>query len=406
MLIFLTAVAIDIFLGIWLGLRKARKAGGAMDRATDIGTMVVFGLPAWWVGMMAIMTFAFILPVFPSSGMHSAPPPPTSLGYLMDLLWHMTLPVLVLVILGFWGRAYLTRNVVLTTLQEDFIMSARARGLTERKILFGHTLRSAAPPIVTMSLLALLASIGGGLLFEGIFSWPGNGKSLLGRRGLNDVPVLMGNLAVTTALYIAGLAILDLIYGLPRPADQGGWKGMTKRDFSQIKALWNEFRRIQFGDGRPRAARRVRPDGASRAVDRGRSRRGHALAGHDVLARQSAQREAGVGELVHVDATMPRQRAIVAERSGDHGGRRRARCTRRKCPYDYRWDLPPSDITVRLGLTGNATYQLEIVRPDGLSVSYQKTSKSTGTRDVRVSVAQNLSDAACCSSRSKLRIRP
>ncbi len=217
LLIFLTAIAIDIVLGVALGLYKARKAGSVMDRATDIGTMVVFGLPAWWVGMMAIMVFAFIWPVFPSSGMHSAPPPTSSLGYFLDLLWHLTLPVLTLVVLGFWGRAYLTRNVVLTTLQEDFIMSARARGLTERKILFGHTLRSAAPPIVTMTLLALLGSVAGSILFEGIFSWPGMGNLYWVAVGLNDIPVLMGNLAVTTMLYMAGLVILDLIYGFLDP---------------------------------------------------------------------------------------------------------------------------------------------------------------------------------------------
>jgi peptide/nickel transport system permease protein len=217
LLVFLTAIVIDIVLGVALGLRKARKAGGVMDRATDIGTMVVFGLPAWWVGMMAIMVFAFMVPLFPSSGMHSAPPPSSSLGYILDLLWHMTLPVVVLVVLGFWGRAYLTRNVVLSTLQEDFIMSARARGLTERKILFGHTLRSAAPPIVTMTLLALLGSVTGSLLFEGIFSWPGMGNLYWVAVGLNDIPVLMGNLSVTTALFMIGLVILDLIYGLLDP---------------------------------------------------------------------------------------------------------------------------------------------------------------------------------------------
>lgn len=217
LLVFLTAMVVDIILGIWLGLRKARKAGGAMDRVTDVGTMVVFGLPVWWLGMMMIMVFAFMVPIFPSSGMHSAPPPESSLGYLLDLLYHMALPVITLVVLGFWGRAYLTRNIVLGILQEDFIMSARARGLSERKILFGHTLRSAAPPIVTMSLLALLGSVGGSLLFEGIFSWPGMGNLYWVAVTLNDVPVLMGDLALSTGLYMAGLVILDLIYGLLDP---------------------------------------------------------------------------------------------------------------------------------------------------------------------------------------------
>jgi peptide/nickel transport system permease protein len=198
-------------------MRKARKAGGVLDRATDVGTMVVFGLPVWWLGMMMIMIFSFVIPIFPSSGMHSAPPPEGAFAYLLDLLWHMALPVITLVILGFWARAYLTRNIVLSTLQEDFVMSARARGLPERKILFGHTLRSAAPPIATMTVLALLGSVGGSLLFEGIFSWPGMGNLYWVAVTLNDVPVLMGNLAVTTALYMAGLVLLDLVYGLLDP---------------------------------------------------------------------------------------------------------------------------------------------------------------------------------------------
>jgi peptide/nickel transport system permease protein len=132
--------------------------------------------------------------------------------------------VFTLVILGFWGRAYITRNIVLSTLQEDFIMSARARGLSERRILFGHTLRAAAPPIVTMSLLALLGSVGGALIFEGIFSWPGLGNLYWVAVQQNDIPVLMGNLTVTTALYIGGLAFLDLIYGFLDPRVKVGGK--------------------------------------------------------------------------------------------------------------------------------------------------------------------------------------
>jgi peptide/nickel transport system permease protein len=148
--------------------------------------------------------------------MHSLPPP-GGLAYYGDLLHHLALPVLTLLVIGFWGRAYYTRNITLGILQEDYIMSARARGLPERRVLYGHTLRSAAPPIVTSALLTLLLSISGAMIFEGIFNWPGMGRLYWAAVQQNDVPVLMANMTVTTALYIAGLVILDLIYGFLDP---------------------------------------------------------------------------------------------------------------------------------------------------------------------------------------------
>ena len=224
LLLFGVAAVLDIILGVWLGLVKARRAGKMMDRSTDLVTMVLFGLPLWWLGMMFIMLFAFAIPIFPSSAMHASPPPADALGNFLDLMHHLALPVITIVLFGFWGRAYITRNLVVSTLQEDFIMSARARGLSERRILFGHTLRSAAPPIVTMSLLALVVSIGGGLVFEGIFSWPGLGNLYWQAVQQNDVPVLMADLMVTTVLFIACLAFLDLIYGFLDPRVKVGGK--------------------------------------------------------------------------------------------------------------------------------------------------------------------------------------
>lgn len=224
LLLFLTAAVIDVIIGIALGLKKAQKPNGRMDRLTSVLTMVVYGLPSWWLGMVLIMFFSYVVPIFPSGGIHSVPPPEGGLTYLLDMLHHLALPVLVLVIVGFWGRAYLIRNIVLGTLQEDFIMSARARGLSERRVLFGHTLRTSAPPIVTMALMSLLTSISGGLIFEGIFSWPGMGNLYWIAVQTNDIPVLMGNLALTTALYLMGLVALDLIYGLLDPRIKVGGK--------------------------------------------------------------------------------------------------------------------------------------------------------------------------------------
>ncbi|HAZ21487.1 MAG TPA: ABC transporter permease [Firmicutes bacterium] len=224
LLLFLTASVIDVIIGIALGLKKAQKPNGRMDRWTSIITMIVYGLPTWWLGMVFIMFFSYVIPIFPSGGIHSIPPPEGGLAYFLDTLYHLALPVLVLVIVGFWGRAYLIRNIVLGTLQEDFIMSARARGLSERRVLFGHTLRTAAPPIVTMALTSMLLSISGGLIYEGIFSWPGMGNLYWIAVQQNDIPVLMGNLALTTALYLMGLVILDLIYGFLDPRIKVGGK--------------------------------------------------------------------------------------------------------------------------------------------------------------------------------------
>ncbi len=215
-LLFTTAIFIDIVLGLWIGLKKAQKAGGTIDKATSVGTMIVYGMPTWWLGMLIIMFFAYVVKLFPSGGMHSTPPP-DGMAYYIDILYHMALPVLTLVVIGFWGRAFLIRNIVLGILQEDYIMAARARGIPERKVLYGHVMRTASPPIATMAVLSLLASVGGNLIFEGIFSWPGLGNLYWIAIEQNDVPVLMGCLSVTTALYILGLVLLDLIYGYLDP---------------------------------------------------------------------------------------------------------------------------------------------------------------------------------------------
>lgn len=216
LLLFTTAVCLDILLGLWLGLKKAQHVGRTLDKLTSMATMTVYGMPSWWLGMLILMFFAYVAKLFPSGGLHSVPPP-SGMAYYVDMLYHMTLPVLTLVVLGFWGQAFLTRNIVLGILQEDYIMAARARGIPERKVLYGHVMRTASPPIATQAILALLASVGGNLVFEGIFSWPGLGNLYWIAVEQNDIPVLMGCLSTTTALYISGLVVLDLIYGYLDP---------------------------------------------------------------------------------------------------------------------------------------------------------------------------------------------
>ena len=215
-LLFTTEVVITVALGVWLGLYAARKPNGPLDRATSMLTMITNGLPSWWLGMILLMFAAYTARIFPSGGLHSNPVPSGFSGFA-DLMWHLALPLLTLVFLGVWSTAYVTRNIVLSNLQEDFVMAARARGIPERRVLFGHTLRTSMPAIMTIAVLSLFASIAGNIIVEGIFGWPGIGNLYFIAVQQNDVPVLMSTLAIETLLTMVGFVILDLIYGFLDP---------------------------------------------------------------------------------------------------------------------------------------------------------------------------------------------
>ena len=216
-LLFTTAEIIVIIIGILLGLKAAQKAGSFLDRSIQVVSMVSASLPMWWVGMLMIIVFSYYIPAFPSGGFTSIPPPPPGIPALMDLLYHLALPVITVVLVSFGAWAYVTRSLVLGTLQEDFIMVARAKGIPERKVLYGHTLRAAAPPILTNTLLSLIASMGGAVITESVFNWPGLGRLYWIAIEEFDVPVLLGLTTVFTMLYLAAFVLQDLIYGLLDP---------------------------------------------------------------------------------------------------------------------------------------------------------------------------------------------
>jgi peptide/nickel transport system permease protein len=214
--LFSSEVVLVTILGVMLGLYAARRPNGPFDRTNSMITMITNGLPAWWLAMLAIMAFSYRFPIFPSGGIHSNPAPTHFAGFL-DYLWHLSLPLMTLVFLGVWGTAYLVRNIVLSTLQEDFVTAARARGIPERKILFGHVLRSSMPAIMTLAILGLFGSIAGNIIVEGIFGWPGIGNLYFIAVQQNDVPILMATLAIETLVNMLGFVILDLAYGLLDP---------------------------------------------------------------------------------------------------------------------------------------------------------------------------------------------
>ncbi len=211
-LLFTTGTIFVIILGLLLGMKAAQMAGSTLDKSISIFALLSYSLPMWWTGMLFIIIFAYYLRIVPSGGMMSAPPPEGLLAKIGDVLYHLALPVATYVFVSFGGWSYVTRNVVLSNLQEDFVMAARAKGLPERKVLYGHVLRASAPPIVTMIIGSLLGSLGGAMISEIVFNWPGMGRLYWNALNQFDIPVLMGNTTISMILFLASLVLMDITY--------------------------------------------------------------------------------------------------------------------------------------------------------------------------------------------------
>ncbi|HIE22844.1 MAG TPA: ABC transporter permease [Candidatus Korarchaeota archaeon] len=227
-LLFTTGTIFVILIGLFLGLKAAQSAGSMLDKSISIFALVSYSLPMWWTGMLFIIIFAYYLKIFPSGGMMSAPPPETLLARVADILYHLALPVMTYVFVVFGGWSYTTRNVVLNQLQEDFVMAARAKGIPERKVLYGHVLRASAPPIVTMIVGSLLGSLGGAMISEIVFNWPGMGRLYWNALSHFDIPVLMGNTTISMMLFLGSLIFTDLVYALLDPRVRIGAMGVRR----------------------------------------------------------------------------------------------------------------------------------------------------------------------------------
>lgn len=222
-LLFTTATLILIAAGTIIGLLAAKSAGSVWDRIVPIVAVVHSSLPAWWLGFLLVAAFAYIYPIFPAEGMVSpaVASPHTLIGYFLyldSLLSHMTLPLLSILIVGIGGFAYIIRSLVISTMGEDFVLTARARGISESRLLFRHIFRTASPAIATQAILAVAGSFAGALVTEIVFSWPGIG--LLTYTAIftgPDLPVIIGITFVLTIVLLIGLFLGEMVYGILDP---------------------------------------------------------------------------------------------------------------------------------------------------------------------------------------------
>jgi len=219
-LLFTTATIIISIIGIFLGALAGSKVGSAVDRITSTFAVVSSSFPVWWIGMLMIFLFSFVYQIFPARATPSIPP--TDPGYIVALLYHMALPVITIVMIGFGAWAYLVRNFMIGIMQEDFISAKRAMGINQKKIIYGHAIKNAAPPIITILALSLSGSLGGAIITEAVFDWPGMGRLYYEAINVLDLPVIIGATYVLTAFFLGSIFLADILYAYFDPRVRTG----------------------------------------------------------------------------------------------------------------------------------------------------------------------------------------
>lgn len=212
-----TAVAFTAAGGLLLGMNMAYRAGSRLDRALSYLASVSNALPSWWVAIVLILALSYYFGLFPSGGVMSQPPPDDPLARALDVAWHATLPILTLVLISIGPWAYVTRTILLNISKEDYVTVARAKGLPDRLIMRRYLLRVAAPPILTSVILGLAGSIGGAILTETVFNWPGIGRLYYDAIVQADEAVIVALTFIFTVVYAVARFVLEVLYVLLDP---------------------------------------------------------------------------------------------------------------------------------------------------------------------------------------------
>jgi peptide/nickel transport system permease protein len=219
-LLFTTATIIISVIGIFLGALSGSKVGSIIDRITSSFAIISSSFPVWWIGMLMIFLFAFVYQIFPA---RATPDIPSSdPGYVGALLYHMALPLITIVMIGFGSWAYLVRNFMVGIMQEDFILAKKTIGINQKKIIYVHALKNAAPPIVTILALSLSGSLGGAIITEAVFDWPGMGRLYFEAITVMDLPVIIGATYILTIFFLVSIFIADVLYGYFDPRVRTG----------------------------------------------------------------------------------------------------------------------------------------------------------------------------------------
>jgi peptide/nickel transport system permease protein len=207
-----TATVLAILIGGWIGVTSAVRRYSIFDTLATIGAMIALSIPTFWFGLVMIYIFSVELAWLPPGNQYDVGDASFS-----DLLAHLVLPatVLALVSTATWSRY--TRASVIDVMHQDYIRTARSKGIPERRILVHHTVRNALLPMITVAGLQLPALLSGALVTETVFTWPGMGRLFLDSIGYRDYPMVMGILMFSAILVLLGSLMADVLYGVADP---------------------------------------------------------------------------------------------------------------------------------------------------------------------------------------------
>lgn len=208
----LTSTLIAMAIGAWVGILGAIKRYSLFDALATVGAMVALSIPTFWFGLVVIYVFSVGLGWLPAGNRYTVGD-----GSLLNQLHHLIGPciVLALVSTAVWSR-YM-RSSMLDVVNQDYIRTARAKGVPERQILLRHALRNALLPMITITGLHVPTLLSGALVTETVFTWPGMGRLFLDSISYRDYPVVMGILMFSAVLVLLGSLIADLLYGVADP---------------------------------------------------------------------------------------------------------------------------------------------------------------------------------------------
>jgi len=212
LLLMVSTIILAVLFGILLGLLAAINLNTWKDAVISVFALITYATPLFWVGLMMIVVFSINLRWFPTSGMENIAAFYEGFDRFIDITHHLVLPTITLSLFYLALYTRLMRASMLEQYGQDYVVTARAKGLPERRITFGHVLRNALLPVVTMAGVQVGALIGGSVIVESVFAWPGLGMLAFESLFARDLNLLLGIFLISSVLVVVVNLIVDVIY--------------------------------------------------------------------------------------------------------------------------------------------------------------------------------------------------